>query len=161
MIKRIGLIGIVILTAAGLIWAFAWQQSAQAQNAISEVSVEHTGCYGTCPVYKVTLRRDGSATFIGSRYVEKIGTYKAQFGGFDHLTKALEQRDYWRFKSRYAYPITDQSTTITTVVQSGRRKTVEDYADAGPQKLWEIETLIDGAVAEVHWKKVNNSTAYP
>ena len=154
MKKRMCVSGVVLLTV-GIVWIFAWQRDVQAKNSITEVSIERTACYGPCPVYKVTLRREGTATFVGSSHVDRIGTYKANFGGFDRLAQAIERRDYRHFKDHYTAPVTDLPHTITTVVQAGRHKTVDDYVN-GPQGLWEIETLIDGAVAQAHWRKINS-----
>ena len=150
----------VFLLAAAVVWAFAWQRNVQAQSVITEVSILHTGCFGTCPAYEVILRRNGTATFIGSNHVSKIGTYQAQLSGFDRLTRAIEQRGFQQFKSQYTVSLTDMPHTIITVVQGSRRKTVDNYADTGPQRLWEIQTLIDGTVAEAHWKKISSSTNY-
>lgn len=61
----------------------------------------------------------------------------------------------------YSTRTTDQETVITTVLQGGRRKIVANYGDAGPQNLWEVQTLIDGAVAQAHWSKVSDSKTYP
>lgn len=125
--------------------------------AITEVSVEHTACYGPCPVYKVTLRRDGTATFVGTANVDNLGTYEAQPNTFAPLARAIERRGFGRFGATYTSLATDLSHTITTVVQGGRRKTVDNYGGAGPQELWEIQTLIDGAVAQARWRKVGDA----
>ena len=36
-------------------------------------TLERTDCYGTCPVYKVTVFRDGTIEYVGSRYVKVTG----------------------------------------------------------------------------------------
>ena len=142
-----------------LMAAFLWQQNVQAAS-ISEVSIEHTACYGACPVYKLTLKSDGTATFVGTDHVDKVGTYTARFGGFNRLAQAIAQHRFRHFSANYTNSVTDMPHTITTVVSGGRRKTVDDYAHTGPQALWEVEVLIDGVVAEAQWKKASNSTEF-
>jgi len=142
--------GMVCLPAA-LAGGFAGSVNAQAQQAITEISVEHTPCFGTCPAYKVTLRRDGTATFVGRRFADKTGTYRADVGGFSHLAQAFGRPAFWRLKPRYAIPITDAPGVITSVVRGGHRRTVTNYGDAGPQELWELQALVDGAVAQAKW----------
>ncbi len=161
MRKRTGLI-FGSLSLIYLCWAVAYPVRVQAQAAISEVTILHTGCFGTCPVYELTLRRDGTATYVGSNHVAKVGTYTASIGAarFDHLARAITLHGFNRFKPNYTISITDQSHVITTVVQGGHRKTVDNYADTGPQPLWEIQFIIDGVVAEAQWKKVSNSTDF-
>ncbi len=153
---RIGSV-LILMALAGAVFG---QPAVQVQNAITEVRVEHTPCYGACPVYTLILRRDGTATFIGVRNVEKIGTYTTNFSDFSQLTQAIEQRGFSRFKPRYAIPATDLPHTITTVIQSKGQKTVDRYGNTGPQSLWEIEAMIDGAVAEAHWKKVSSQAIH-
>ena len=43
------------------------------------ISYETGPCYGTCPVYKVTVRPDGSGTFEGTRFTAVTGmrTFRA------------------------------------------------------------------------------------
>lgn len=137
------------------------QAHAQAAAPITEITVEHTGCFGTCPVYKVILRQDGTATFIGTNYVTKIGTYTAYFGGFAHLARAIRARNFDQFKSLYTRPVTDNPSVETGVVAGRRRKIVVNYADTGPQALWEIQAMIDGTAAELSWKKVSSKRHDP
>lgn len=128
---------------------------------VTEITLERTACFGFCPIYKVILRSDGTATYIGVNFVERQGTYKGYISGFEHLAKIIEARRYFSFSNNYTRPITDLPTAITSVVRNGKRKTVQNYANSGPIELWEIETLIDGLVANVSWEKVNDSTTYP
>jgi hypothetical protein len=56
------------------------------------------------------------------------------------------------FEDEYHPGVTDQSTTFTVVVMNGRRKVIENYANAGPSSLWAIEHLIDDLMAKAEWK---------
>ena len=156
MQKRTRII-LAALALAGFFWVFALPQGVQAQAAITEVTMLQTGRLFN---YEVILRRDGAATFIGSRGVGKIGTYTADIGGFDHLSRAIRQRHFQHFKAKYTNSATDLPDIVTTVISGGHRKTVDNYGDIGPQALWEIETLIDGVVAQAQWKKVSNNTDF-
>jgi Domain of unknown function (DUF6438) len=42
---------------------------------MDEFSLERTECFGPCPVYKVTIRLDGSVRYVGKKNVQRIGTY--------------------------------------------------------------------------------------
>jgi hypothetical protein len=51
-------------------------------------------CLGTCPVYSVTLKRSRSAVYVGSRYVDWVGEYRAvlrraDFGVIAHAVAML------------------------------------------------------------------------
>ncbi len=147
----------VFLFLAVLLSVLAMPLAAYAQlPPITVITVEHTGCFGTCPVYKVILRRDGTATFIGTRYVTKLGTYTASFDGFSHLVRAIEARHFAQFKPVYSHDVTDRPSVETGVGTETRRTLVVNYDNTGPQALWEIQAMIDGTVAEIQWKKVSS-----
>ena len=130
-------------------------QGPQDGPAITEISLERTPCFGSCPVDKVVLRRDGTATYIGRRFVERMGTHEGKFakGDFERLAKLMQSMDFFGMEDRYDRPITDHPSVITTAVRGGETKRVVNYADAGPVELWGIEKAIRGVVAEVEWRK--------
>ena len=128
------------------------------QPAITEITLERTACFGFCPIYKVILRSDNTATYIGMKFVERQGTYKAYISGFEHLAKIIEARRYFSLRDRYTEPISDMPSAITSVVRNGKRKTIDNYGNSGPIELWEIENLIDGLIANVRWEKVSDTT---
>lgn len=133
------------------------QKGQKGGEQIMEVSLERGACYGTCPVYKVTLKRDGTAIYEGKRFVERQGTYTGNIYSFDRLAQFIEAEGYFKLKDDYSINVTDLSTTTTSVVRAGgQRKTISDYAGAGPIELWAIETAIDGVVAHTKWQKVSD-----
>src|SRR5690349_3828500 len=42
-------------------------------RSIETISYQTTACFGTCPVYTLTVRSDGTATFEGARYTAVRG----------------------------------------------------------------------------------------
>jgi hypothetical protein len=125
---------------------------------ITEITLERTACFGFCPIYKVILRSDNTATYIGMKFVERQGTYKAYISGFEYLAKIIEARRYFSLRDRYTEPISDMPSAITSVVRNGKRKTIDNYGNSGPIELWEIENLIDGLIANARWEKVSDTT---
>ena len=125
---------------------------------ITEVTLERTACFGTCPIYTITLRRDGTATYVGRNFVERKGTYTAKVYGFDRLAELIESRGYFNLKDSYTVRVTDLPSTVTSVVRAGRRKTIRNYGNSGPVELWGIEKAIDGMVANTKWEKVSDAT---
>ena len=158
--KRLLIYATLIFTIAATVTAQKGKDSQQLERKggeqISEITLERTACFGSCPMYKVTLRRDGTATYVGREYVERKGTYKGQVYGFQRLAQLIESRGYFNFKDNYTRPITDLPSTITSVVRAGSRKTIKNYGDSGPVELWGIEAAIDGIVANTKWEKVED-----
>tara|TARA_B100000678_G_scaffold282909_1_gene282384 strand:- start:37 stop:534 length:498 start_codon:yes stop_codon:yes gene_type:complete len=49
-------------------------QATDAAAAPESITYEAGACFGTCPVYKVTVRSDGTGTFEGERFTQVTGT---------------------------------------------------------------------------------------
>jgi hypothetical protein len=154
VMKRLLLASVLLLTSA--IVAVAQTPSAQNKDQITEITLERTTCFGTCPNYTVTLRRDGTITYNGIRFVEMTGTYQGHAYGFERLAQLITSAGYFNLKDNYSRPITDMPSTITSVVMNGKRKTITNYADTGPVELWGIEMAIDGMLKSARLEKVKD-----
>src|SRR3982751_4511189 len=109
MMKR--LFAAAVLTFSAVLTVAA--QNSSSADQITEVTLERTACFGSCPIYKVTLRSDGTVIYEGKRFVEMIGTYKGRSYGFEHLAKFILSQDYFNLKDNYTRPVTDLPSTIT------------------------------------------------
>ena len=134
----------------------------QVAEAISEVTLERHPCnLDACPAYRLTLRRDGTATYVGERNVPRIGRYRSTAQAdrpleaeFARLAKLIAAHNYLEMSDVYnPGQIVDGGTVSTGVVHHGRRKTVRNYASQGPVELYGIEMAIDGAAANMRWEE--------
>lgn len=152
MMKR--LLMAAVLVFISVLAASAQRAAARDKEQITEVTLERTACFGSCPIYKVTLRSDGTVIYEGKRFVSMMGTYKGQAYGFDRLAEFVLAQDYFNLKDDYSRPVTDMPSAITSVVRGGKRKTIRDYGDAAPIGLWGIEMSIDGILRNAKLEKV-------
>jgi hypothetical protein len=140
-------------------WGHPWSNDRElmrAALAITEIGLARDMCYGPCPVYSVSLHRDGRAVYVGERFVDLVGDHQASVErtDFDTLALAVAHLRFGNLRRQYAVDFTDAQTTTTWAVRSGRRKTVQDYGGAGPHRLRQVEGLIDDAAAELKWQRV-------
>ena len=138
-------------------WGSPWQGNEQitaAADAITEIGLSRGMCYGTCPVYTVTLRRDGTARYMGEMFVSLPGAQEAPLdpGAFADLALAVTYLDYGSLDDGYTELVTCQPTSDSWVVRGGETKGVSNYGMAGPRTLRLIEDLIDGLAASLYWK---------
>jgi hypothetical protein len=126
---------------------------ASTNHGITEIGIERTGCYGTCPSYTFIVKSDGTFRYKGVKFVEHEGEFtgKIPFWRFHELAQFIKDSGYMELEDYYARGITDNPTTYTMVVMNGKRKTVRNYANAAPSKLWAIEHLIDGLMTKINW----------
>ena len=127
-------------------------------TAISEITVERTGCFGECPVYTLTLRRQGSSTYIG-KTGPRIGHYTAKqvYGGdFDQLSKAISDVHFFDLPDETGPAVIDAEQVTVTVTTPTQSKTVNTFDLAkAPFAFWAVVALADGVAANLWWENPN------
>jgi Domain of unknown function (DUF6438) len=126
------------------------------------ITLERMPCFGTCPVYQVSIGRSGAVRFVGKHHVTTQGTASAEIPAerVDSLLGALERGGYFGFADTYMMDApacgmyaTDSPTVITSVSAGGRSKTIRhDYGCHGaPRELATLERLIDDVAGTDQW----------
>jgi hypothetical protein len=95
---------------------------------ITEISLERSPCYGTCPIDKVTIRSDGTAEYTGTRFVKLTGKHRGRVSreDFERLAGLVSQARFFDLKDRYSRPVTDNPTLTTTVKRGEVTRSVSD-----------------------------------
>lgn len=140
--------------------ALAAGSAAQNWGRLREISLERTPCFGACPVYKVTIRRDGTLTYHGQRFVDRLGDYEARVprSTVRNLERALGQSGYWAMNRSYDARVTDLPSQIVQVRTNRFVKTVSEYGSFGPKELERLHDLIDRAMKSAkHWRKLRDT----
>jgi hypothetical protein len=129
---------------------------------VETVTLERGSCFGTCPVYRVTLDRAGNVRFEGRRFVADSGVSTATVPRerVDSLLAELETAGYFDFADSYRSGdpecpryATDLPTVITEVRTAGRAKRIQHdlgCSDA-PPALSTLETRIDSVAGVQRW----------
>jgi len=126
------------------------------------ITLERGPCFGTCPVYSVTLDGSGAVLFEGRRFVADTGisTGSVPPARVDSLVAELTAGGYFDFADRYRAGeagceryATDLPSVITEVWAGGRRKRIEH--DHGcmeaPEALTALEGRIDSVAVVARW----------
>jgi uncharacterized protein DUF6438 len=140
----------------------AQRTSADTAAARPAVSLERRPCFGSCPVYIISVSPSGRVTFVGRAHVLHLGTATGQIPKqrVDALLIELERAGYFGFAARYALSepacgryVTDQPTAISTATSGGRTKRIEhDYGcGAAPAALAVLEKRIDEVLGSDRW----------
>lgn len=95
------------------------------------IKLQRTMCFGTCPVYSVTVDNEGNVNYYGEMFVYKSGEHHWQIPmkKVEQLNGLIED---FGFKSFIYEPgnefITDQSSCITTIKYlDGESKEINHY----------------------------------
>jgi hypothetical protein len=152
----LALMRIVTLSAA----LFLAAASARAESQITKIVLERTPCFGTCPVYTVTVLSSGQVEFAGEDHVKVKGSQTGRISAedFARLVKKIAEINFFNLRSRYdgknpdgsGTTVTDLPTRKTSVTRGGETKTVENYF-RGPPGLNELEDLIDKLTKSAKW----------
>ena len=70
---------------------------------------------------------------------------------FHRVAELLRDFEFMTLNNHYQATVSDNPTTFTMAVMHDTRKTIRNYASAGPTKLWAIEELMDGLLNRVRW----------
>lgn len=126
------------------------------------ITLERRPCFGTCPVYALTVDGKGRVRYKGTAHVSLLGSDTASITP-EQVTLLIAEFDrvgYEQFADRYAYGepscptyVSDSPTTITSLTRGGVTKRVEhDYGCAEvPRALTALERLIDDVVRSGRW----------
>ena len=120
-----------------------------------EITLERTGCYGTCPVYSITIHDDGTVIYEGKHFVriEGVRTYTIPEESVTELVGMFYEINYFSLHDRYDVSVTDLPTVITSITIGNETKRVSNYANAGPPRLYELESKIDEITdSQSFWK---------
>lgn len=125
------------------------------------VRLERTPCFGSCPVYIVTIFGDGRIAFEGHQYVTVTGTVSGHTA-IDSVSLLFEQAEKIHFfdlqDSYESKKINDSLTEMVTdlpgrritVSSVGNTKTVYDYY-GGPPELQAFADAIDRIANTKRW----------
>lgn len=124
-------------------------------RGISEIGLERTMCEGMCPEYTVLIQSDGTVSYQGGKYAPRKGRFfgKITRWRFNQLARHIDDANYQKLSRSYASAGSCMPSAYTSVVTNRTRKVVRNYGHGGPEKLQEIEMLIDAAIKTVSWDK--------
>lgn len=132
----------------------------QGQTSIASpvVTLKRTHCFGTCPVYELSVFADGTVEWNGKQYVGTVGEASAMLSKqqVDDLIQTLAASRFSTFQNSYKSQTTDLPTTFLTFTYDGATKTVEDYA-SGPDELHRLELLVEQMSNSHRWRHDKDS----
>jgi hypothetical protein len=69
-------------------------------HGITEIGIERTQCFGTCPIYAFVVKNDGTFRYTGEANVEHKGAHtgKIRNGAFDLLAQFIKDSGYMQLK---------------------------------------------------------------
>ncbi|HTC63570.1 MAG TPA: ankyrin repeat domain-containing protein [Candidatus Saccharimonadales bacterium] len=119
------------------------------------ITLERTGCFGTCPSYTVTVSTNG-IVFDGSAFVVAVGEHKDKVNADEvrNLAKRFIAADFYSMDSTYVASVTDNPTFTLSITVDGRTKKVVDYVGSWkgmPAVISDLEVGVDKFASTSRW----------
>jgi ankyrin repeat protein len=124
-------------------------------NSRVKITLERTGCFGSCPGYIVSVSTDG-IVFNGRNYVVATGKHTDTVSADDvrDLARHFIAADFYSMDAVYQAGVTDNATYILTIEIDGHTKEVEDYVGSWvgmPAVVTELEDEVDVLARTQRW----------
>ncbi len=128
--KTIVLAGLTVLVALlAVLWTVRRYSHITPIKNLNSLSVvlERTSCFGTCPVYTITINGDGLVEYSGRLFVRVHGSQTAVIGRdkLEDLLRSFDRTHFLAFTSSFQRDCTDLPGVIVTITVDGRSKRVE------------------------------------
>jgi hypothetical protein len=133
---------------------------------ITSIEFSTSGCYGTCPIYQLTLNKAGKSIFRAQHYnfsQDMAVDYDKEEGLFyRQLTKAeykkivdyLNYFDFESLKNEYSVSWTDDQTAVLKITyDNGKVKKINDYGMIGTYGLKIVYEKLAALRFEGKWVK--------
>jgi ankyrin repeat protein len=119
------------------------------------ITLERTGCFGSCPGYTVTISTDG-IVFDGRNFVVADGrhTDTVEPDAAHDLARRFIAADFYSMDAVYRAGVTDMPTYVLSISIDGHAKQVEDYVGSWvgmPAIVTELEDEVDTFARTQRW----------
>ncbi|MEO1449998.1 MAG: DUF6438 domain-containing protein [Bacteroidota bacterium] len=127
------------------------KETTNAANSTGEIpadfalTLERSGCMGTCPAYMIHVQADGKVFYDGYSHAPLKGKHTKQISEarVKALIKALNDARFWEMKAKYDNPnITDLPSTTLKATLDGKSHSVLDRFES-PDEVKNLSILVD------------------
>jgi TonB family protein len=124
---------------------------------LSEVSLSHGPGMLAGPEYSVSLKKDGSAEYLGKAHVALLGRYKGtiaqyDFGRLEALIQSLCILDCSPDRHQI---VLDVSYDVIYVCRDDKLERV-DTGDDQDERIWGVARVVDYLASFVKWEKISD-----
>ena len=133
--------------------------SAQGAESNPAITLERTGCHGTCPIYRVAVLEDGTVIYDGENFVSVTGKQTSEIAPetVAAMLELFKDAGYFDWNEAYdTQTVTDLPTVITSVTSAGVTHRIERYAgdNSSAACLPFLEQWIDEMTNSALWTGV-------
>jgi len=122
-------------------------------------------CYGSCPIYSVTICKNADVIYDGEDYVATKGIVKSHIDQdkIDELVERFKRANYQTLKDDYLNAtITDQPTYYLSIMIDDKEKNISHNVGdpTTPKVVSDLEDLVDNIADTNRWIFKSKKTKY-
>jgi len=105
---------------------------------------EKGGCFGTCPIYTLTIQNNGMAEDKGKRFTDRLGVHTKQLDkvALHRLSEALRKGNLWDLPDKFESRIPDLPSSTLTYMEGEKSKTIF-WREKSNDALMDIGKMIE------------------
>jgi hypothetical protein len=117
------------------------------------ITLRRGPCFGNCPIYELTLRGDGTASYDGGDYAPRNGRYEGRVdpAAVESLLDLLEEVDFWRMEPDRQLRVQDLPEIILTAERANRGRH-RVHTNLPPRELEPVQVAIDSVANLIEWR---------
>lgn len=122
-------------------------QTGDQKLAPAFAGLETSGCFGWCPVYKLSFHTDGKVVYEGLRSVEKMGRAEIMLTKAEtkELKAAVERTNLWQYPDKIESNVVDAPGATLIAHRRAETKRVYGTVDR-PKPLLDLQNLMKSMV---------------
>ncbi len=142
----------LILTGKDTFYFRKWSKNdVKREETEDYIKIKRTGCFGTCPIYEMTIFADGSALYTGKRFVEVTGKQSHEFDRtrIEAILERAERIDFRSLQATYDNPsISDMESVY--IEHNGTTVKVRYKVDV-PEPLLKLIADVHQCAVDAGW----------
>ena len=130
------------------------EQKVRSLIPYESITVERGPCFGRCPVYRMTLNRDGTALLVTDHMLpDKALRYSTNVNLKDYarIAQLVEVARNASEKREYIGQWTDDYSVKITANDARGSWSVTDYGQVAPPEVWALEQIMFGMRSSLPW----------
>lgn len=126
--------------------------------SVPVITLERTACFGTCPIYKLTIFDNGRVLYEGKDFVKRKGKAEGRItkAALEKLVREFNQIDYLNLDDEYVSEgkncpewWTDNPSAVTSLNWKHKQKTIRHYHGCRGSRILDQLTALENKIDEV------------
>jgi hypothetical protein len=119
------------------------------------IKVSTTMCFGTCPVFEMSVDPEGKAVYHAIQYNDEKGRFKGTIPdkSLASMLRVLRYLPLDSLRDQYTVDWTDDQTITVEIRYNGKVKKIEDYGELGTFGLKRLYSFFFYWKKRVKWEK--------